>query len=145
MRDLSGTLLLYYLRVASTSLEPVRSSADDDYSDLKAALKKHVLRLERQPYRTNDIGSTADSPSILRCGFTDSADRGRPSASSLINIIRTMLRTLERSSEFPTGSPALQRLREAVIEIIVELEPAAKKEPRFELRTGPDLYSRKLG
>jgi hypothetical protein len=157
MRDLHSILLLYSLRVAFTSLEHVTNSGDDDYYDLKTILKKHVLRLESQLHWSNDDGwmrpdsasspKSASFPSFANrdCGFTDYEGRGRLSASSLISIARATLRTLERSSELPVDSPALQKLREAVAEIVAELEPAAKKEPKFELRTGPDLYSRKTG
>jgi hypothetical protein len=157
MPDLGSTLLLYSLRVSLVSLEPVPNSGGRDYSDLKNLLRRHVLKLENELSWSNDEGWMApDSaclaePALSRplakadSGRADSVSRGMPPASSLISIAKAMLRTLESSSEFPAGSSALQKLREAVAEIIVELAPAAKREPKFELRTGPDLYSRKAG
>src|ERR1700749_5099486 len=141
MRDLNNTLLLYSLRVAFTPLEQVR---DNDFSDLKAILRKHVLRLEKNQrhWSNNGVWTKPDSATCAKSALFPSSlgqdsdlknTEGALSASSLIGIARTVLRTLERSSEISDGSPALQKLREAVAEIATELEPAVKKEPKFEL------------
>lgn len=65
------------------------------------------------------------------------------SATTLITILRATLRTIERSPEVPSGSAAVQKLREGIDAVIEELEPIAQKEPRFEPRTGADLYARR--
>lgn len=61
-------------------------------------------------------------------------------ANTLISVLHATLRTMERSPEVPSDSPALLKLREGVDAMIAELEPAARREPRFEVKTGPDLY-----
>lgn len=157
MRDLGTTLLLYSLRLGSACVEPIPNSNGRDYAGLKELLKKHVIRIENESNCSNDEAWTApDSACLARpaspASFAkenrrheESTMRGILPASSVISLARTLLRTLERSSELPTDSPALQKLREAVNEIALELEPAAKKEPKFVLRTGADLYSQKAG
>lgn len=65
-----------------------------------------------------------------------------PYASTLISVLQATLRTMERSPEVARDSPSLQRLRDAVEAMVAELEPAANKEPKFEIRTGPDLYTK---
>ena len=156
MPDLGNALLLYSLRVGLISLESVQDSSECDYSDLKRLLKKHVITLESEPDWTNDRTWKADSACLAKPVLhpsrtktdSDPVDSARGStvpASTLISIAKTMFRTLECSSKLPVSSPALQKLREAVAEVARELEPAAKKEPKFAPRTGPDLYSRKAG
>lgn len=157
MRDLHSTLLLYSLRVAFTSLEHVPSLGDDDFYDLTTMLKQHVSRLENQSHWCNDEGWVRpDSPCSPKLapfpsladrdrGYPDYEKKGKLPASSLISIAQTLLQTLQRSSALPVDSPALQKLREGVAEVVAELEPAAKKEPKFEPRMGADLYSRKTG
>lgn len=85
-----------------------------------------------------------DGVSRLIVGMTDQTERESlmPYASTLISVLRATLKTMERSPEVPPDSPALQRLRDGVEAMVAELEPAATKEPKFELRTGPDLYLR---
>ena len=155
MGDLGSTLLLYSLRVGLVSLEPIPNTAACDFSDLKTLLERSVAQLENDPDLSNNMGqvgrdeSCMSKPSLSQpisktdIGLADSQSRTLLPASSLISIARTMLRTLERSSKLPPDSPALAKLREAVAEIILELVPASKKEPKFVLRTGPDVYSRK--
>lgn len=63
-------------------------------------------------------------------------------ASTLISVLRATLRTMEKSPDVPSDSMALVKLREGVEAMIAELEPAARKEPQFEVKTGPDLYSK---
>ena len=65
-----------------------------------------------------------------------------PYASTLISVLLATLRTIERSPEVAPDSPALRKLRDAVGAMVAELEPAAKQEPKFEIRTGPDLYTK---
>jgi hypothetical protein len=157
MRDLGSTFLLYSLRVGLVSLEPIPNTAACDYSDLKSLLGKYVAQLQSDLNRSNNNGQAATDEACMSeptlsqpiskrdIGLVDSESRTLLPAASLISIARTMLRTLERSSQLPADNPALEKLREAVAEIILELAPAAKKEPKFVLRTGPDLYSRKAG
>jgi hypothetical protein len=145
-------LFFYSLRAAFKSLESVPSSGGEDYADLKTVLRKHVFELESLLQRSNDCGwmspdSASGPKTALLPQFENRESKALPllPASSVISIARTTLRTVERSSTLQPDSPALRKLREAITEIIVELEPAARKEPKFELRTGPDLYSRKAG
>ena len=156
MRDLGNALLLYSLRVGLISLESVQDSSECEYSGLKRLLKKHVIKLESEPDWTDGRAWRPDSaclakpvlpPSLTKTDSNpvDSASGCTLPASTLISIAKAMFRTLERSSKLPIGSPALEKLREAVAEIARELEPAAKKEPKFALRTEPALYSRKAG
>jgi len=154
MRDLGTILLQYSLRVGLVSLEPIENSAECDYSDLKSLLERYVVRLQNESHWSEDEGQAGTDEAGMRMpalhypastGSADSEMRSMLSASSLNSIARTMLRTLERSSKLSADNPALVKLREAVAEIVLELARAAKKEPKFVLRTGPDLYSRKAG
>jgi len=153
MRDLNNILLLYSLRVAFTPLEHFSSTADGDYYELKTILKQHVSRLENRLHWSSEDGWTrpdaASSRQAACCSplanrdCTDSEGLSTRPASSPISIARTLLRTLERGSEIPDGSPALEKLREALAEIVTELGPV-KKGPKFELQTGA-LNSRRAG
>jgi len=157
MRDLGNILLLYSLRIGLVSLEPIANSAECDYSDLRSLLEKYVVQFQNESQWSNDESQAGTDEACIRkpalqyptsmgnIRLSDSEMRSLLPASSLISIARTMLRTLERSSKRSPDNPALVKLREAVAEIVLELAPAAKKEPKFVLRTGPDFYSRKVG
>lgn len=60
-----------------------------------------------------------------------------PAAVSVIAIVKGALRIVERGSYVPSNSPALDKLREAVYDIVEELEKAAKREAEREVEESP--------
>ena len=64
-----------------------------------------------------------------------------PYPSTVIGVLKAALRLVETSSHIPESSPALQKLREAVLEVTAELEVDAKKEPHYDFKAADgDFY-----
>ena len=56
-----------------------------------------------------------------------------PSAVTLASILRTALGLVERSTDLPSSSPAVAKFRTSALDLIAELESAARREPRSDL------------
>ena len=70
----------------------------------------------------------------------------KPFASTLIGVLQGTLDFVEKSGHVPEDSQALKDFRTAVVELIRELETAAKREPRIELvqPADEDFYRKRV-